>query len=71
MEMLNYWLERLTPIVNKGKKTKYFLAADRTGKEKTSTFIGCSCAIKISPNVEIIDNFDKIKQGVLQVKLNI
>ena len=71
MEMLNYWLERLAPITNKGKKTKYFLAADRTGKEKTSTFIGCSCAIKISPNVEIIDNFDKIKQGVLEVKLNI
>ena len=71
MHMLNYWLERLTPIVEKSKKNKYFLAADRTGKEKTSTFIGCSCAMQLSPNCKIVDNFDKVKEGILKVTLDI
>ena len=71
MHMLNYWLERLTPIVEKSKKNKYFLAADRTGKEKTSTFIGCSCAMQLSPNCKIIDNYDKVKEGILKVTLDI
>jgi len=37
------------------KKTVYFVAADRIEHEKTTTFNGCSCVIKLSPQLEIIN----------------
>jgi len=69
MHMMNYWLQRLEPMLKKSKKNKYFLAADRIGKEKTSIFIGCSCALKFSPDFDLINNFDKLREGVLECEL--
>ena len=53
------------------KKNVYLLCADRIGKEKDTTFIGVSCAVKLCPNLEIIKFFGKTDEGCLLVNLDI
>jgi protein N-terminal amidase len=39
-DTINYWAQRLTPLIKSKEKKCYFLAAGRTGKEKTTLFVG-------------------------------
>lgn len=82
--IIDYWLWRLTPLVNKKfnkNKERYkswcFFCCDRVGneislkndKEKTY-FIGSSCCLKVNP-VELVYNLGKKNEGILvsEVKL--
>ena len=72
LEMIDYWNSRMEPYTKrKIKKNVYLLCADRIGKEKDTTFIGVSCAVKLSPNLEILKFFGKKDEGCLLVNLDI
>ena len=72
MEMINYWGARMEPFLKKRiNKNIYLLAADRIGKEKETTFVGCSCVIKLCPLPSIVKYFDKKTEGGLLVCLNV
>ena len=72
MEMINYWGARMEPFLKKRiNKNIYLLAADRIGKEKDTTFVGCSCVIKLCPLPSIVKYFDKKTEGGLLVCLNV
>ena len=72
LEMIDYWNSRMEPFYRKKiKKNIYLLCADRIGKEKDTTFIGVSCAVRLCPNLEIIKFFGKKDEGCLSVSLNI
>ena len=64
-ELWDYWLSRMAPFTKRNRKNKYqgknvyFLAADRIGHEKTTSFYGCSCVMKISPKASIINSCGK------------
>lgn len=73
MEMYNYWLNRLKPLLKpNSKKNVLFLASDRIGKEyshydkKNISFLGSSCAISINPNT-IIGSLDKKSEKSLKI----
>ena len=43
---INYWAERLDPIVkSQGKQPFYLIASNRAGLEGTSMFIGSTCTM--------------------------
>ena len=48
---MNYWMERLCPLINKIKKGYdkdwLFLCSDRVGKENDTKYNGCSCLVKL------------------------
>ena len=64
-ELWDYWISRMEPYKRRNenkkqkKKTVYLVAADRIGHEKTTTFNGCSCVIKLSPQLEMINTCGK------------
>ena len=71
-DQLNYWAVRLSPFYKSNiKKPVYFLAADRTGKEKDTSFIGCSCILLLTPKPKVLQLFDRKKQGVIYGSLPI
>ena len=74
-ELWEYWLSRMKPYSDRNKKNKYtgknvyFLAADRTGHEKTTDFYGCSCVLKLSPKPVIINSCGKRDKKLLETIL--
>ena len=68
LNILNYWLNRLTPFLNK-KKHIYFLAANRCGKERDTTFIGCSAILRVGENSSLIDNLNKYEESTIYANL--
>ena len=74
-ELWEYWISRMNPFIkrNKLKKNKgknvYFLAADRIGQEKTTSFHGCSCVIKLSPSTLIVNSCRKKDELILETEL--
>jgi len=70
MNTLNYWAMRCSPLL-KSNKPVYFLAADRTGKEKKTFFVGNSCIIKMCNKPKIINRLNKYEQNTIYASLNI
>ena len=69
-ELWNYWAERMRPYdYAKNKKNVYMLFANRIGKEKTTTFHGCSCIMRISPKLEIIKGAELKTEAILEETL--
>ena len=69
-ELWNYWAERMRPYdYAKNKKNVYMLFANRIGKEKTTTFHGCSCIMRISPKLEIIKGAEFKTEAILEETL--
>jgi predicted amidohydrolase len=68
MHILNYWLNRLSPFL-KHPKGVYLLAANRCGKERDTTFIGCSAILKVSSKPKLIKNLNKIEENTIYSKL--
>ena len=64
-ELIDYWISRLTPILDNPHKPAFFLAADRVGSEYDTTFMGGSCLIQNSPAAVLV-RLDKTREGVLQ-----
>ena len=71
MHIINYWAERLKPFLCKLKKKTYFLAANRCGKERDTTFIGCSCALELGAHPMVLKNLNKKEENTILVKLNL
>ena len=72
-ELWNYWSDRMRPYLNASKKIKknvYMLFANRIGKEKKTTFYGCSCIMKIAPKFEIIKGAELKTETILEATLN-
>ena len=70
-EIWSYWMERMRPYKNlKNNKNVYMLFANRIGKEKKTTFRGCSCIMKISPNFQIIKGAGLKNEEILEASLN-
>lgn len=72
-EMLNYWIYRLSPLISSDKNKKNiedlykrfaFFCAGRVGKEESTVFTGCSCALKFNP-LKFIGCLDKRSEGFL------
>ena len=54
------------PIIKEGINRKiYLLAADRTGIERNTYLLGCSCIVKLDINMKLIKNLDKNTNGVI------
>ncbi len=70
MDILNYWLNRLEPFLKRSKPV-YFLASNRSGKERETTFIGCSGALKVCKNPRLLGNLTKNEENSLLVKFTI
>ena len=43
----------------------YLLAADRTGIERNTYLLGCSCIVKLDIDLKFIKNLDKTTNGVI------
>ena len=72
-ELWNYWSDRMRPYLNASKKIKknvYMLFANRIGKEKKTTFYGCSCIMKIAPKFEIIQGAELKTETILEATLS-
>ena len=69
-ELWDYWAERMRQYdYAKNKKNVYMLFANRIGKEKTTTFHGCSCIMRISPKLEIIKGAELKTEAILEETL--
>jgi len=53
--ILNYWLDRCSPLLNSNDKVCYFLAANRCGIERKIKFGGTSAILKLAETPGIID----------------
>ena len=56
---------------SKNKKNVYMLCANRIGKEKTTTFHGCSCIMKIAPDFEVIAGAGLKEEAIVEATLNL
>jgi protein N-terminal amidase len=45
---LSYWAARLRPLAE-APKARFFVCADRVGREGETTFCGCSCVMRLGP----------------------
>ena len=73
-DLWNYWMERMEPYKKKNSKNKknvYMLCANRIGKEKTTTFYGCSCIMKIAPDFEVIAGAGLKEEAIVEATLNL
>jgi protein N-terminal amidase len=73
-DLWNYWMERMEPYKKKNSKNKknvYMLCANRIGKEKTTTFHGCSCIMKIAPDFEVIAGAGLKEEAIVEATLNL
>eukprot|EP00831_Metopus_contortus_P079098 TRINITY_DN7799_c0_g1_i5.p2 TRINITY_DN7799_c0_g1~~TRINITY_DN7799_c0_g1_i5.p2 ORF type:complete len:223 (-),score=37.50 TRINITY_DN7799_c0_g1_i5:121-789(-) len=52
-DVQDYWMSRLKPFQDE-KKLCYFLAANRIGAERSSIFLGSSCAFRLGASPEIL-----------------
>ena len=73
-DLWNYWMERMEPYKKKNSKNKknvYMLCANRIGTEKTTTFHGCSCIMKIAPGFEVITGAGLKEEAIVEATLNL
>ena len=73
-DLWNYWMERMEPYKKKNSKNKknvYMLCANRIGTEKTTTFHGCSCIMKIAPDFEVITGAGLKEEAIVEATLNL
>lgn len=73
-DLWNYWMERMEPYKKKNSKNKknvYMLCANRIGTEKTTTFHGCSCIMKIAPDFEVITGVGLKEEAIVEATLNL
>ena len=73
-DLWNYWMERMEPYKKKNSKNKknvYMLCANRIGTEKTTTFHGCSCIMKIAPDFEVIAGAGLKEEAIVEATLNL
>ena len=64
--IIEKWLKPIFPIVKEGTNRKiYLLAADRTGIERNTYLLGCSCIVKLDIDLKFIKNLDKTTNGVI------
>jgi protein N-terminal amidase len=68
LNILNYWLNRLQPLL-KGSKKVYLLAANRCGKERDTHFIGCSAILAACNKPGLVDNLNKKEENTIFSKL--
>jgi protein N-terminal amidase len=64
----NYWVQRLEPLIG---SNAYFVACNRTGVEKGTRFVGCSCVIKLGEKPALLQTFNREQQGIAVKKLTI
>jgi protein N-terminal amidase len=71
-KLVNYWLERLTPLFT-SKKNWAFFAASRVGVESSTTYAGSSCAVKRENenSVKLLSCLNKRKEAYLLAELTI
>ena len=69
---LNYWAVRLSPLIEKSTQPVLVCIANRTGTERDTRFIGCSCVllikngkITLSSNLEIDDEQVLVVDNIL------
>ena len=73
-DLWSYWMERMEPYKKKNSKNKknvYMLCANRIGTEKTTTFHGCSCIMKIAPDYEVIAGAGLKEEAIVEAILNL
>ena len=73
-DLWSYWMERMEPYKKKNSKNKknvYMLCANRIGTEKTTTFHGCSCIMKIAPDFEVIAGAGLKEEAIVEATLNL
>lgn len=69
-DLIDYWASRLNPfLANSSQKSKYFLAANRIGKEFDTCYHGNSCIFQITPKLLLLRSLDKKKQTTINLKL--
>ena len=75
-ELWDYWISRMEPFTKRNKKNKYkgkkvyFLAADRIGHEKLTSFYGCSCVIQLCPKQKMVNSTGKKQELLLETTIN-
>ena len=73
-ELWSYWMDRMRPYQYRNprnKKNVYLLCANRIGKEKTTTFHGCSCVMKIAPETQVIKGAGLRDESIVDVTINL
>jgi len=53
--LLNYWLDRCSPLLKSENKVCYFLSANRCGIERNIKFAGTSAIIKLANKPALMD----------------
>ena len=69
INLLNYWVTRMTPLINDSKR-RYFIAADRVGDERGTGYMGNSCIIQLESRPKLITKLDRYSEGILEFKKN-
>lgn len=66
-ETLNYWANRLIPIIKDKKDIKpcYFVCSNRVGTELGENYMGSSCIMKLKPEVGVIKNLSRKEQNTI------
>jgi len=54
-DLLNYWLNRCSPLLDSKEKVCYFLSANRCGIERKIKFAGTSAILKLAKEPALID----------------
>ncbi len=64
--VINNWIEPLKPILQEAEERNiYLLAADRTGIERNTYLLGCSCIVKLGSKINFLNYLDKVTNGVI------
>jgi protein N-terminal amidase len=64
MNLLNYWLTRMTPLIQSNRK-RFFIAADRVGEERGTSYMGNSCILELTRRPKLIARLDRYSEKVL------
>ena len=72
-QTVDYWINRLIPLTTFGGSDNkcVFVGCDRVGTEKGQAFAGSSCALRLNPQINIIDRLDHLVQRALLVNFDI
>ncbi|KAI9019241.1 carbon-nitrogen hydrolase [Phycomyces nitens] len=68
LDTIKYWANRLNPL-SESPSPVYFVACNRTGTERGSTFAGGSCVLEMSPQILLHDKLQEDDQDVLVVDI--
>lgn len=67
-DLLNYWVSRLVPLLESEKST-YFIAADRIGTERGTSYMGTSCILKLGNRPQLLKSLDKVSENILEFQI--